>query len=145
MNIPCDQRPSAYRLQGLAHCKVQAAKRRGDLPILDGVIPCQDCGEVATMYEHRDYRKPLDVRPVCRKCNIKSGSTIDTKEFLAKVRSSDRLISSNDRSVTMNKKRCERKGCAETFDQIVPWKIYCSPSCKQIAWALRQVKKSVKK
>lgn len=57
----------------------------------------------------------------------------------------DRLYPSIEGSLSMNKKRCERKGCDKTFDQIVPWKIYCSPSCKQIAWALRQVKKSAVK
>ena|SRR5688572_3284758 len=34
---------------------------------------CADCGDKATMYEHRDYTKPLDVEPVCRSCNTARG------------------------------------------------------------------------
>ena len=39
------------------------------------------------------------------------------------------------------KVKCEREGCSKKFEKIVPWKKYCSASCKQIAWALRQVGK----
>jgi len=31
------------------------------------------------------------------------------------------------------------KDLLEKFEKIVPWKKYCSPKCKQIAWALRGV------
>jgi hypothetical protein len=34
---------------------------------------CVDCGLNAFCYDHRDYDKPLDVVPVCRKCNFKRG------------------------------------------------------------------------
>jgi hypothetical protein len=30
---------------------------------------CADCGAPATEYDHRDYSRPLDVDPVCRRCN----------------------------------------------------------------------------
>ena len=49
--------------------KVGWAKISGKLPRLDGTIKCMDCGEPAMVYEHRDYFKPLDVDPVCKKCN----------------------------------------------------------------------------
>ena len=39
-------------------------------------IKCTDCDNRASMYDHRDYTKPLEVEPVCRSCNIKRGSAI---------------------------------------------------------------------
>lgn len=30
---------------------------------------CVDCGRPADRWDHRDYRKPLEVEPVCRSCN----------------------------------------------------------------------------
>lgn len=53
---------------------VSAAKSRGILPALDGTIACNDCGQPATKYEHRDYARPLDVEPVCGSCNAKRGT-----------------------------------------------------------------------
>lgn len=32
-------------------------------------LRCTDCGGRATYYDHRDYRKPLTVAPVCPMCN----------------------------------------------------------------------------
>lgn len=34
------------------------------------------CGQKAAQYDHRDYNKPLDVEPICRRCNIRRGSAI---------------------------------------------------------------------
>ncbi len=34
---------------------------------------CIDCGSQAYCYDHRDWQEPLNVVPVCRKCNIKRG------------------------------------------------------------------------
>ena len=39
-------------------------------------VKCTDCDNRASMYDHRDYTKPLDVEPVCRSCNIKRGSAV---------------------------------------------------------------------
>lgn len=61
------------RLAQKAGAIVGAAKRRGELPRLDGSVACIDCGKPAKHYEHRDYHKPLDVVPVCQSCNIKRG------------------------------------------------------------------------
>ncbi len=36
-------------------------------------LPCADCGQPASLYDHRDYRQPLLVEPVCRKCNWHRG------------------------------------------------------------------------
>lgn len=40
---------------------------------------CYLCGVQAQCYDHRDYSKPLDVRPVCRMCNYKLGPGINKK------------------------------------------------------------------
>lgn len=53
----------------LAHGYVTTAIYHGDLPKLDGSVPCVDCSAPAAEYDHRDYLKPLDVQPVCRACN----------------------------------------------------------------------------
>lgn len=34
---------------------------------------CEDCGLAASVYDHRDYLRPLDIVPVCRSCNKKRG------------------------------------------------------------------------
>lgn len=56
-----------------ATSKVQSAVARGILPKIDGSISCMDCGKPARCYDHRDYLKPLEVDPVCHKCNKKRG------------------------------------------------------------------------
>ena len=40
---------------------------------------CVDCGVPATCYDHRDYNKPLEVEPVCSKCNFHRGAAIPLK------------------------------------------------------------------
>lgn len=52
---------------------VRHAKYMGRLPFLTGAINCIDCAEPAADYDHRDYDKPLEVEPVCRRCNQKRG------------------------------------------------------------------------
>ena len=61
------------RYMELAHSYVASAIIMGDLPKLDGTILCVDCSNKATQYEHRDYKKPLEVEPVCRRCNFIRG------------------------------------------------------------------------
>ena len=34
---------------------------------------CVDCGRAATVLEHRDYCRPLDVDPTCHRCNMRRG------------------------------------------------------------------------
>jgi hypothetical protein len=62
--------------QNTALSMVGRAIRKGVLPKLDGTIACVDCTAPATVYEHRDYGKPLDVEPVCQSCNKKRGTPI---------------------------------------------------------------------
>lgn len=38
---------------------------------------CVDCGTKAECYDHRDYSKPLDVDPVCLRCNSSRGRGIE--------------------------------------------------------------------
>jgi len=52
---------------------VRIAIRDGKLAKLDGSILCVDCGRPAKCYDHRDYAKPLDVSPVCVRCNTLRG------------------------------------------------------------------------
>ena len=59
--------------QARAVAAVQKAKAAGVLPQLDGSVACRDCGAQAHHYDHRDYTRPLEVEPVCRKCNRRRG------------------------------------------------------------------------
>lgn len=61
------------RYSVLAHRFVDIALRNGDLPRLNGDIACVDCGSPAQEYDHRDYKKPLEVDPVCKACNQARG------------------------------------------------------------------------
>lgn len=58
-----------------AHRLVASAIRQGLLPDLKGgEYACVDCSAVATVYEHRDYSRPLDVEPTCETCNFRRGT-----------------------------------------------------------------------
>ena len=60
------------RNQKEAIAEVTRAVKKGDLQPAKS-HKCVDCGVDAFCYDHRDYGKPLDVVPVCRKCNFKRG------------------------------------------------------------------------
>ena len=51
-------------------------------------IKCMDCDNRATCWDHRDYMKPNEVDPVCKKCNYKRGSArpFHTRELSRKRR-----------------------------------------------------------
>lgn len=68
------RQPSRY--QRLAHSYVTTAIYNGDLPKLDGSVACVDCGHPAVEYDHRDYKKPMEVDPVCKSCNQLRGPGI---------------------------------------------------------------------
>lgn len=40
-------------------------------------LSCSDCGRPAECYDHRDYNKPLEVEPVCVRCNSSRGAGIE--------------------------------------------------------------------
>jgi len=68
----------ALKRQRRAGWAVQNAVAAGLLPSLrNGTVPCKDCGKPAQAYDHRDYRKPLMVEPVCHGCNTKRGPAQD--------------------------------------------------------------------
>ena len=64
---------SDVRLRQRAIARVHMAVVKGILSKLDGKIACTDCGKPAWQYDHRDYGKPLEVQPVCHKCNNHRG------------------------------------------------------------------------
>lgn len=64
---------SPWRNQTVAYRLVRKAIKDGRLKKPDS-LQCTDCGKPAFCFDHRSYRRPLDVVPVCRSCNIKRGS-----------------------------------------------------------------------
>lgn len=46
---------------------------------------CADCEKPATVYDHRDYNKPLDVTPVCNSCNNIRGPAIPLHGSIKKI------------------------------------------------------------
>ncbi len=58
-----------------AHLAVAKARKDGTLASPSSKI-CADCGSQASQYDHRDYSKPLDVVPVCKRCNSRRGPAI---------------------------------------------------------------------
>ena len=62
-----------------AHAAVFQAIKRGVLK-RPSEYSCCDCGGAASQYDHRDYNNPLDVQPVCRRCNLKRGPAIPEKK-----------------------------------------------------------------
>jgi len=59
-----------------AKLAIYNAVRRGALPNVK-TLACVDCNEPATVYEHRDYLKPLEVEPVCHRCNKHRGPALN--------------------------------------------------------------------
>lgn len=70
-------RPPYWRSQRAAYLAVRKAIMKGILPRLDGSIRCVDCDRSARYYDHRDYGKPLEVDPVCVRCNARRGPAKD--------------------------------------------------------------------
>ena len=61
-----------------ARWKVKQAIKTNKLVSLKSIyISCSDClVERATVYDHRDYSKPLNVVPLCHPCNLKRGAGV---------------------------------------------------------------------
>lgn len=73
--IPCAPKVYADKGGAAAQNEVFMAVSRGDLPPV-ATLTCTDCGDPASKYDHRDYNKPLDVQPVCNRCNQRRGAAI---------------------------------------------------------------------
>ncbi len=74
-----------YRLKAQwAQQRVCRAVQQGKLINLKAqFVECANCTwERATMYDHRNYLKPLEVTPVCQWCNRKLGVAIETIRIL---------------------------------------------------------------
>jgi hypothetical protein len=61
------------RRRAKAADKVSWAVEIGLLPRANTLM-CVDCGKRAFCYDHRDYAKPLEVDPVCGRCNVLRGA-----------------------------------------------------------------------
>jgi hypothetical protein len=77
-----DSQPSMQRRQQRAAAAVAKAVKSGQL-LPAKQQKCTDCSAQAQCYDHRDYRKPLDVEPVCALCNLKRGPSIDLQQAKA--------------------------------------------------------------
>ena len=60
------------------------AIKAGALPAPASCL-CVDCGKQASLYEHRDYNKPLDVAPTCKSCNSRRGPAIPLYGGIKKI------------------------------------------------------------
>lgn len=65
-----------------AHYQVARAIRLGLLAHPSN-FPCADCKGLAKEYDHRDYSKPLEVDPVCRRCNARRGPALSQQKQAA--------------------------------------------------------------
>ena len=67
-------RQHCLQLRRITQNAVKRAVTAGTLPNLRlQVIACRDCGQRATVLEHRDYTRPMDVEPTCGPCNQRRG------------------------------------------------------------------------
>jgi len=91
--LTSDEYRQYIRIQRHALEIVKQAKKNGLLPRLveNGKpcgIKCSDCDNVAIMYDHRDYFQPLNVDPVCSRCNSRRGLSDDAMtKILSKLHS----------------------------------------------------------
>jgi hypothetical protein len=77
---PCARWGGPYKLaKSKVHNAVARAIKQGALP-RPATMDCTDCGKPAAQFDHRDYTKPLQVEPVCRRCNILRGPAEVLKE-----------------------------------------------------------------
>lgn len=167
----------AQQLTLAEHAAYRAAAARAATilhrAVLNGTIPnlklseisCTDCSKRATVYDHRDYDKPLDVDPVCYGCNSKRGAAkwgnkepIRIRLYRPKLKSvvhnadasarsdggtdsqvifADSAVASGQR----NERQCLR--CGELFIPRIKSQVYCCQHCKnasaQHRWRERQM------
>lgn len=79
--FPCGPKANLRNGAAKAYSAVARAIASGILPRAKE-LKCVDCGAQARDYDHRDYNKPLDVQPVCRRCNKLRGPAIPVGEGL---------------------------------------------------------------
>lgn len=73
----CKAACDAVRLSGQREARyaVRDAIKAGTLPSPRG-LACTDCGGIADRYDHRNYSRPLEVEPVCIRCNFVRGPAV---------------------------------------------------------------------
>ena len=76
--FPCAYRREREPKRVSAYTLVHKSIKTGELKLLDGSVMCADCGKPASDYDHRDYFLPLTVSAVCRSCNHKRGSAMNS-------------------------------------------------------------------
>jgi len=76
--FPCADKRSKFNGGSRASYLVNKAIKEGLIKPVKEFL-CIDCGAQATCYDHRDYNKPLEVDPVCSKCNKRRGPAIYLK------------------------------------------------------------------
>ena len=116
-------------LVSTAHCIVRRAIFFGELRDLKSgkTVRCIDCGKRASMYDHRDYTKPLEVEPVCRGCNKNRGSANG-----APVKQTRRanIVENTQTCAECCKKLPARIGSGRNRE-------FCSPACANRNWTKR--------
>lgn len=95
MCIPCMRARYFDPVKLAAHREVGRARRAGTLAD-PRTLKCTDCSRPATEYDHREYRKPLDVEPVCRRCNLLRGPAIDALTWTTSPIKGRRPVAAND-------------------------------------------------
>ena len=125
--LPRDVYYRYKRAQGAARTAVDVAVKRGQLQRLsEVVVPCVDCGQRATSYDHRDYFDPLTVDAVCHSCNAKRGVAIPT---LSKV-----WTGYPDKTLALLQHLCLR--CSYNWgSKVVP---KACPNCRSKHWNKEQ-------
>lgn len=82
---------SRQRVSQVIHTQAHSARQLVRYMVKTGKLPhpatlvCVDCGSPAQGYEHRDYRKPKKVVPICLKCNGRRGMGIGGRGPLVKI------------------------------------------------------------
>ena len=101
---------SKPNIRSRAYILVANAIKNGSLADLKKqYIKCSDCDNRATVYDHRDYTKPLMVDPVCKSCNWHRGADITkTRELIVQVR-----MSKEFKELIFDAARKEPRGASE--------------------------------
>ncbi len=82
--LPSGRRNIGWTGGPAAGSAARAAVRDGLLrPIAER--RCIDCGAQAEHYDHRDYNKPLQVDPTCRRCNLRRGPAIPLRGAVERI------------------------------------------------------------
>lgn len=95
LEVRAERERQIARRRQKAAAAVTKARAMGLLPD-PSTLSCFDCGSPAQCYDHRDYRLPLHVWPVCYKCDAARGCGEPCKGFdsywVARMRKTKRRL-----------------------------------------------------